>query len=141
LGRGGVRKTLTKDELEGLRDQLKLGLSEHPPEGATPVAELAEQISALREANTVEAAPVQTGTRKTTRAEVPVTARIRARGVEQAPVETAEVKPESVQNPEEPPAAPPAAVIAMPEPFRPMNGHAKAVVKRRQVSGEQLRLF
>ena len=42
---------------------------------------------------------------------------------------------------DEPPAAPPAAVIAMPEPFKPVNGHAKAVVKRRQGGGEQLRLF
>jgi hypothetical protein len=41
----------------GSRDQLKLGLSEHPPEGLPPVAELAEKIKPLREANTVEAAP------------------------------------------------------------------------------------
>jgi hypothetical protein len=35
-------------ELADLRDQLRLGLSGHPPEGATPVAELAERIKALR---------------------------------------------------------------------------------------------
>jgi len=138
-----------KDELEGLRDQLKIGLSEHPPEGSTPVVELAERIKALREANTVEAAPERTGTRKAVRAERPVTARIREKLGEQVPVETAdkavpvtvEVKLVPAQMPEEPPAVPPAAVIAMPEPFRPVNGHAKAVVKRRQGSGEQLRLF
>ena len=44
-------------QLADLRDQLKLGLSEHPPEGLPPVAELAEKIKALREANTVEAVP------------------------------------------------------------------------------------
>ena len=99
---------------------------------------------------------MRTGTRKTTRAEVPVTARIRARGIEQpVGVQELQVEQESaggagatsvpatepVQKPEEPPAAPPALVIAMPEPFKPVNGHAKAVVKRRQGSGEQLRLF
>jgi hypothetical protein len=52
-----------------------------------------------------------------------------------------EVKPEPGQLPEEPPAAPLAASIAMPEPFRPVNGHAKAVAKRRQGNAEQLRLF
>src|SRR3954452_22279264 len=72
------------DELTGLRDQLKLGLSEHPPEGLPPVAELAEKIKVLREANTVEAAPERTGARKAARAERPVTARIRAKLGEQA---------------------------------------------------------
>jgi hypothetical protein len=48
-----------------------------------PVAELAERIKALRAANTVEAAPERTGTRKAARAERPVTARIRARLGEQ----------------------------------------------------------
>jgi hypothetical protein len=71
--------TAYKDELEGLRDQLRLGLSEHPPEGLPPVAELAEKIKALREANTVEAVPERTGARKAVRAERSVTARIRER--------------------------------------------------------------
>jgi hypothetical protein len=56
-------------------------------------------------------------------------------------VEMSVDKPKPVQNPEEPPATPPAAVIAMPEPFKPVNSHAKAVMNRRQGSGEQLRLF
>ena len=94
----------------GLRDQLKIGLSEHPTEGATPVAELAERIRALRDANTVEVAPVRTGTRKTTRAEVPVPvpvpARIRANSVEK-PVEVAE-EPKAVEvKPGEPLPRPP----------------------------------
>jgi N12 class adenine-specific DNA methylase len=136
-----------KNELEGLRDQLRAGLSEHPPEGLPPVAELAEKIKALREANTVEAAPERT-VRKAARAERPVTARIRERIGEQAPVEVvdepvpAETKREPVQKPEEPPASPPSpAMIVMPEPTKPENGHAKAVVKRRHGRPEQLRFF
>ena len=70
-------------QLSDLRDQLKLGLSEHPPEGLTPVSELAERIKALREANTVEVAP-ERAVRKAARAERPVTARIRERIGEQA---------------------------------------------------------
>jgi hypothetical protein len=146
LGRPFAHEAFVR-ELADLRDQLRLGLSEHPPEGLLPVAELAERIKALREANTVEAAPVRMGTRKATRAEVPVTARIKARGIEQTAVEAPVAvemsvdKPKPVQNPEEPPATPPAAVIAMPEPFKSVNSHAKAVVNRRQGSGEQLRLF
>jgi hypothetical protein len=48
-------------ELTDLRDQLRLGLSEHPLEGGVPVAELAEQIRALRAGNEVEAAPERVG--------------------------------------------------------------------------------
>ena len=66
-------------QLTDLRGQLKLGLSEKPPEGGTPVAELAERITGLRAANTVEAALQRTGIRKVTAAERPVTARIRER--------------------------------------------------------------
>jgi hypothetical protein len=94
-----------------LGEQLGLGLSEHPPEGLPPVAELAERIKALREANTVEAAPERAGTRKAAGAERPVTARIRERMAEE-PVKvapepaTVEGKPEPVQKPEEPPALP-----------------------------------
>ena len=129
-----------KDELEGLRDQLKIGLSEHPPEGSTPVSELAGRIGKLRAANTVEAAPVRTGARKTTRAETPVTARIRERMGEKAvevAVEPEVAMPEPVQKLVEIPSA----VIAMPEPEKPVNGHAGAVTSRRQVKPEQLRLF
>jgi hypothetical protein len=38
------------------------------------------------------------------------------------------------------PATPPTA-IAIPEAFKPVNGHTKAVVKRRQGGEAQLRLF
>ena len=69
-------------QLADLRDQLKLGLSEKPPEGGTPVAELADRIGKLRAENAVEAAPERIGTRKAARAERPVTARIRERMVE-----------------------------------------------------------
>ena len=96
-----------KSQLTDLRDQLKVGLSENPPEGTTPVSELAERIKALREANTVEAAPDRTGTRKAVRAERPVTARIR-RKAEGAALVGAE--PEAKQEPapvEEPKAAEP----------------------------------
>jgi hypothetical protein len=134
-----------KNELEGLRDQLKLGLSEHPPEGSTPTPELAERIQALRAANTVEAAPERTGTRKAVRAERPVTARIRERLVEkpvvETPTKTAEESVPSVieekPKPEEPPAPPP-AVMALPE---PINGYRQSVTRRRQGNEAQLRLF
>jgi hypothetical protein len=39
-----------------------MGVSEKPPEGGTPVAELAERIRELRERNTVESAPERVGT-------------------------------------------------------------------------------
>ena len=156
-------------ELTDLRDQLKLGLSEHPPDGLTPVAELAEKIKALREANTVEATPERT-VRKAARAERPVTARIRGRlgkqPVVQVERETAgqpefgrsienvqEVQIKGISaghadqrandrvetNPEEPPAAPLVAVIALPEPTKP--GHRQSVTRRRPDRAEQLRLF
>jgi hypothetical protein len=62
--------------LTDLRDRLKLGLSEHPLKGLKPTAELTERIKALKAANSVEAAPEWTITRKMARAERPVTARI-----------------------------------------------------------------
>ena len=67
------------DQLAALRDQLKAGLSgAEPKEGEPTVAELAEKIKALRAANSVEAAPTRTATRRLS-AEEPVTARIRRR--------------------------------------------------------------
>jgi hypothetical protein len=105
LGKPFAQESFVK-ELADLRDQLKLMLSEYPPEGSKPVAELAERIKALREANTVEAAPKRTGARKAVRAERPVTARIRARLSEQAMEEAeeptqspVEVKTELVEPP------------------------------------------
>ena len=72
----------TWTELAALRDQLKAGLSGAVPEPAGSrgrhAAELAEQIKALKAANTVEATPERTGKRRST-AEEPVTARIHRR--------------------------------------------------------------
>ena len=75
-------------QLTELRDKLKAGLSAtaQPPEGQTgpSVAEIAEQIKALRAGNTVEAAPVRTET-------APLVcrgasdARIRRRGIKPPP--------------------------------------------------------
>jgi hypothetical protein len=143
-------------QLTDLRDQLKAGLSDEAPEGGMPVAELAEKIKALRAANAVEAAPERT-VRKVSRAEVPVTVRIRGKAEVEGPVDSqamqiehqsagdAGVITEPVQQaetkPQEPPVASLTSEIVMPEPFRPVNGHAEAVIKRRQGGGEQLRLF
>ena len=67
------------DQLAALRDQLKAGLSgAAPQEGEPSVAELAERIKGLQAANTVEATPERTATRKVA-AEEPVTSRIRRR--------------------------------------------------------------
>jgi hypothetical protein len=72
--------------LTDLRDQLKAALSNTAPqegvETGPTVAELADQIKALRAANTIEAAPQRVGTRKLA-AEEPVTARIRRRTLEE----------------------------------------------------------
>ena len=142
------------DQLADLRDRLKLGLSEHPPEGSTPTAELAEQIKALWASVTVEAAPERT-VRKAARAERPVTARIRERMVERPVAESepvavfepiAEVIALPVVKPvEEKPAdgkpdgASGAVIPAMYQERGP--GHARQVTKRRQADGGQLRLF
>ncbi len=67
------------DQLAGLRDQLKAGLSgAEAKEGEPTVAELAERIKHLRAVNTIEAAPQRTAKRQVS-AEEPVTARIRRR--------------------------------------------------------------
>jgi hypothetical protein len=103
------------------------------------VAELAEKIKVLREANTVEAVPERT-VRKAARAERPVTARIRVRLEEATPIVAPEVPAiaptviEVESEEDDTPAAPPAAAIAMHEQAR--NGHARAVLKRRQGGGE-----
>ena len=125
-------------ELEVLRDQLKAGLSEKPPEGGTPVVELAERIRELRERNTVEAVPERTGVRKAARAERPVTARIRERVAERPVAVEAEpeveAKPEPVNVPQ-----PVVEVIALPEPVKP--DYRQSVTRRRQGNEAQLRLF
>jgi N12 class adenine-specific DNA methylase len=85
------------DQLAALRDQLKAGLSgAAPQEGEPSVAELAEQIKGLQAANTVEATPQRTATRKVA-AEEPVTARIRRRS-ESLPAPSGEVEPEPERN-------------------------------------------
>ena len=134
-------------QLADLRDRLKMGLSEHPPEGCTPTAEVAEQIKALRASVTVEAAPERT-VRKAARAERPVTARIRER---LAVIEPAKAEPEPVEEVKPAPVAeiipPPVVkpVEAKPEVVIPAmyqeRGHAGRVAKRRQDDGTQLRLF
>ena len=67
-------------ELTALRDQLKVGLSESTPEPGTElvktVAELGEQIKALKATNTIEATPERVASHRLS-AEEPVTARIR----------------------------------------------------------------
>jgi hypothetical protein len=123
-------------ELTDLRDRLKLRLSEHSPEGGESVADLEEKIKALRESVTVEAAP-ERAVRKAVRAERPVTARIRERMVEHAPVEVAEEAPVETK-PEEPPVSPPAAVIAMPQSVKP--DYRQSVAGHRR-DGRQLSLF
>jgi len=66
-------------QLADLRDQLRIGLSgAEPKDGQPTVAELAEQIKALKSAHTVEATPERVTKRRST-AEEPVTARIRRR--------------------------------------------------------------
>lgn len=67
-------------ELTVLRDQLKAGLSRtgSQPESGPTVAELADQIKALRASHTIEATPQRVGTNRAT-AEEPVTTRIRRR--------------------------------------------------------------
>ena len=86
------------EELAGLRDQLKAGLSQAMPVSGNepvPVAALAERIKALKATHTIDAAPERTATRRIA-AEVPVTARIR-RFIAQTPA----VEPEPKASPAE----------------------------------------
>jgi hypothetical protein len=110
-------------QLTNLRDQLKAGLAAPPtpqatesqptvPEEAKPmVAELAEQIKALKSANTIEATPQRVGKRRSS-AEEPVTARIRRRA---KPVPTPDQvsEPDAAAMPTEAPAPPESTVIPM----------------------------
>ncbi len=129
-------------QLADLRDQLKLGLSEKPPEGGTPVAELAERIGKLRTENAVEAAPERVGTRKTARAERPVTARIRERMRVTIGEPDAEPVGETVREPLAVPVAEPvpAVVIPMPEPVKPAVDYRQRVAGRKG-DGRQMTLF
>ncbi len=107
--------------LTALRDQLKAGLSGATPEPGSDqppsVAELAEQVKALRAANAIEAVPQRTRKRRVS-AEEPVTARIRRRT-------------ETLPHPDPAPkldAATPANVLA--------NGHAPVDATTRPASPE-----
>ena len=115
-------------ELAALRDLLRLGLSEHPPEGLPPVAELAGRIKGLRGANTVEAAPERAAW-KEARAERPVTARIRQRMAEPA---AGEMKPEP---------QPTAPAIAPPAIAKRAADHRQQIPRRHQGDTRQLSLF
>ncbi|WP_020472282.1 helicase-related protein [Zavarzinella formosa] len=89
-------------KLTGLRDRLKLGLSEKATEtdveGPT-VDELAMQIQNLRASNMVESVPPRAGAPTAMRAERPVTARIREKAVEKkAVVESEMLQPSVVED-------------------------------------------
>jgi hypothetical protein len=75
-------------QLTALRDELKIRLSDKPPEpgerNELTVSELAEQIKQLKASHTIEATPERIGSRQT-QAEEPVTARIRRRAEAKAP--------------------------------------------------------
>jgi hypothetical protein len=131
-----------RSELTDLRDRLKLGLSEHAPEGATPTVELVEQIRKLREAVTVEAAPERM-VRKAVRAERPVTARIRERRgevvaaqvVEEHSVIPVEAKHETLI------ALSPPAEIPSHRSAELIVDHRRDVMRRGVGNEAQLRLF
>lgn len=113
-------------QLSGLRDRLKLALSDHPPEGEKPSAEIAADIQALRATITVEEAPHRQARAST--AEIPVTARIRKK------------KPVAEEPAEKPPEEPrPVQEIILP--VKPVDGYRGQVTSRRQRSEAQLRLF
>ncbi|HZZ77125.1 MAG TPA: DEAD/DEAH box helicase family protein [Gemmataceae bacterium] len=69
-------------ELTALRDALKVGLSENPPEGTPPVAETADRIKALKASNVVDT-PAGARAERTVTAEEPVTRRIQRQRDEQ----------------------------------------------------------
>jgi hypothetical protein len=106
--------------LAELRDQLKLGLSDRAPEGGTPLSKRAERILALKAGATVDDAPVRAATRKATRAEIQMKARIRKREAAPVVVEPVPVEEKTVRNEESkgaPVAVPPepTATIRQPE--------------------------
>ena len=105
------------DQLAALRDKLKAGLSGAVPEEGEPtVAELAEQIKALRAHNIVEATPERTGRRRST-AEEPVTARIRR--IAALPASDPETVPDAAASEAGPSLPPESTAPAMPEHVTP----------------------
>ena len=123
-----------RNELEDLRDALRLGLSDTASEDVKgKVAELADRIKMLRAGNQVEAAP-ERSVRKAVRAERPVTARIRERrGEITDPV--AEPPMAELKHPIETPSV----AIPMPPPAS-VGEHSQQVTQRRQAQS-QMRLF
>ena len=121
-------------QLADLRDKLKVALSEKPPEGGTPVAELAEEIKTLRASATVEAAP-ERAVRKASRAERPVTAKIRDCKTQAQAIEAGDPEPMPTSSPESstPPTEPPRQ--ASPESFR------QQIARSRQPSAGQMTLW
>lgn len=124
-------------QLADLRDRLKLGLSEKPPEGRESVAVLAERIKALRAENALEAAPERTGARKKVTGEARVTARIRGR---RDRVETGSPVADAAENaacevPPLPEDAPPPPPLADPV---PLTRHRVAL---RRDGARQMRMF
>lgn len=126
------------NQLTDLRDQLKIGLSDKPPEGGPTIVELDEKIKTLRAANAVHGTPERIGVRKAIRAEQPVTARIKRRTV-QAEEETADdpVLPEPVPHVEPKPIEQP----VIPEQIKPAIAYQHRVNYRRQGKASQMRLF
>jgi len=142
-----------QEELAGLRDLLKAGLSQATPapgSEAVPVASLAERIKALKAAHTIDAAPTRTATRRIN-AEMPVTARIRRRIEPAQAIEPEDGKtPPSPAEPiipkpsDEPP--PPAEIHPLAEavaaaPARPQADYRRQVAHGRRKDAKQLSLF
>ena len=125
-------------KLTDLRDKLRAGLSgAEPVEGELTAAEVAEQIKAMRASNTVEAAPARAGSRNVSRAERPVTARIRERAEGRPEPQAVELAPEpqpETPAPMEPTKAAVDNVIEMPQ-----VTHTEQVTQRRKAV--QLSLF
>jgi hypothetical protein len=143
------------DELTGLRDQLKAGLSQATPEpGTTTVAELAERIKALKAAHSIDAAPERTAPRRIA-AEEPVTARIHRRLIAEPALEPAAEVVEPVEEIAPPVEAepvlaeesnPPVVIPFVPEAKppaagRPQTGYREQVGRTGKRDARQLSLF
>jgi len=124
-------------KLTELRDKLRAGLSgAEPVEGEPTTAEVAEQIKAMRASNTVEAAPQRGVSRNVSRAERPVTARIRERAEERPEPQAIEAfEPQSPEPAKAGDDALEGNVIQLPPPVK----HTEQVTQRRKAT--QLNLF
>ena len=141
------------DELAALRDRLKASLSGTAPEpGAEPLPpahEIAERITSLKSAHSIEPAPQRLAAPRTAEAEEPVTARIRRR-IEPPAAPEPVAEPEQSALPEFTPAArlgeaeghspeaeaePVILDAAAPAPARPKPSHRERVRRdQRQMS-------